>query len=63
MADAEDKKPGGHSLADHLYGRDVVHLMPRAGGSVASQQEKQAQKNNQKQAKAEAKRSGNDEHR
>ena len=26
MADAEDKKPGGHSLADHLYGRDVVHL-------------------------------------
>jgi ethanolamine utilization protein EutA len=26
MADAEDKKPGGHSLADHLYGRDILHL-------------------------------------
>jgi ethanolamine utilization protein EutA len=26
MADAADKKPeGGHNLADHLYGQDVVH--------------------------------------
>src|SRR5499426_3426050 len=26
MADGEDKKPqGGHSLADHLYGENVVH--------------------------------------
>ena len=25
MADNEDKKPG-HTLADHLYGRDVVHV-------------------------------------
>jgi ethanolamine utilization protein EutA len=26
MADAKDKKPESHTLADHLYGRDVVHL-------------------------------------
>ena len=26
MADAKDKKPESHSLADHLYGRDVVHM-------------------------------------
>jgi ethanolamine utilization protein EutA len=25
MAGEEDKKPGTHTLADHLYGRDVVH--------------------------------------
>src|SRR5215467_11882699 len=25
MADADDKKPQGHSLADHLYGENVVH--------------------------------------
>ena len=25
MADDEKKNPGGHTLADHLYGRDVVH--------------------------------------
>jgi len=25
MADNEAKKPGAHTLADHLYGRDVVH--------------------------------------
>ena len=25
MADEEKGKTGGHSLADHLYGRDVVH--------------------------------------
>jgi ethanolamine utilization protein EutA (predicted chaperonin) len=26
MADAKDKKPESHKLADHLYGRDVVHM-------------------------------------
>jgi ethanolamine utilization protein EutA len=25
MAEGKDKKPGSHTLADHLYGRDVVH--------------------------------------
>ncbi len=25
MADAEDKKPQGHSLTDHLYGENIVH--------------------------------------
>ncbi len=25
MAEGESKKPGSHTLADHLYGRDVVH--------------------------------------
>src|SRR5439155_12822046 len=25
MAEAEDKKPGGHNLADHLLGENVVH--------------------------------------
>jgi ethanolamine utilization protein EutA len=25
MAGSEDKKPGAHTLGDHLYGRDVVH--------------------------------------
>ena len=25
MADDENKKTGGHTLTDHLYGRDVVH--------------------------------------
>ncbi|HYA07064.1 MAG TPA: ethanolamine ammonia-lyase reactivating factor EutA [Xanthobacteraceae bacterium] len=24
-ADEEDKKPGGHTLADHRYGRDILH--------------------------------------
>src|SRR3954466_4364282 len=25
MADAEDKKPQGHNLTDHLYGQNIVH--------------------------------------
>src|ERR1700721_3174940 len=26
MADGEDKKPAGHTLTDHLYGQDLVHV-------------------------------------
>lgn len=25
MSDQEDKKPGGHTLSDHLYGQNIVH--------------------------------------
>src|ERR1700689_2175324 len=25
MSDPEEKKPGGHTLADHLYGQNIVH--------------------------------------
>src|SRR6204780_1560299 len=25
MADQDEKKPGGHSLTDHLYGHNIVH--------------------------------------
>ena len=25
MSDPEDKKTGGHTLADHLYGQNIVH--------------------------------------
>jgi ethanolamine utilization protein EutA (predicted chaperonin) len=25
MSDQEDKKPGGHTLGDHLYGQNIVH--------------------------------------
>jgi ethanolamine utilization protein EutA len=26
MSDAEDKKPGGHTLADHIYGQNLAHI-------------------------------------
>ncbi len=25
MSDEEDKKPGGHTLTDHIYGQNLAH--------------------------------------